>query len=37
LIQFGKLFDKEVEPYLHTVTNAARKKEERWNAELIFE
>ena len=37
LIEFGKLFGREVEPYLHTVTNSNRKKEERWAGELVFE
>jgi hypothetical protein len=37
LIEFGKLFAKELEPYLHTVSNAGRKKEERWSAELTFD
>lgn len=37
LVEFAKLFGKEVEPYLQSVTNTARKKEERWAGELIFE
>lgn len=37
LIEFGKFFGKDVEPYLHTVLNAAKKKEERWSGDLIFD
>ena len=37
LIEFAKFFGKDVEPYLHTVLNANKKKEERWSCDLIFQ
>ena len=37
LVEFAKLFGKEVEPYLASFRNAKRKLEERWVCNLIFE
>lgn len=37
LVEFGKLFGKEVEPYISSFRNARRQVEERWVCNLIFE
>lgn len=37
LVEFGKLFGKEVEPRLSAFRNAKRQLEERWVCELTFE